>query len=242
MDIKRVLVFNIQGKFAHFKKFYSNKSSLTYKIPPRTVLMGMIASILQYSRDSYYDILDSNRAKFGVKIIRPGIPHFECMNYLKEDGNHTQVRLELLVPKNDIIEYQVFFTHEDIELMKELEERIKESNFGYGLFLGQRQFRATAEYVKVVKETHITLLKEYEGKIGTLTFKDNIKQLKVDGYARLSMDNMAVSFKKVEEGRAPERMAKVCFDEEGNSISGIFYEVLKIEESYISFFTGVEGD
>ncbi len=242
MDIKRVLVFNIRGKFGHFKKFYSNKSSLTYRIPPRTVLMGMVASILEYSRDSYYDVFAPDKAKFGVKVIKSGVPHFECMNYLKEDGNHTQVRLELLVPKDDIIEYQIFFAHEDIKLMEKLEKKIKENNLGYGLFLGQRQFRANAEFVKGIKGKKITLLKNYEGKIDTLTFKDNIKQLDVDDYARLTVDNMAASFKKAKVGREPEKMVKVCFEEEGNSISGIFNEVLKIEDRYISFFTKIARD
>ncbi|WP_051412193.1 CRISPR-associated protein Cas5 [Halonatronum saccharophilum] len=242
MDIKRVLVFNIRGKFAHFKKFYSNKSSLTYRIPPRTVLMGMVASILEYSRDSYYDIFTPDEAKFGVKVIKEGVPHFECMNYLKEDGNYTQVRLELLVPKDDVIEYQVFFTHEDIELMERLEDKIKKDNLGYGLFLGQRQFRANAEFAKVIEKKDITLVKDYEGKIDTLTFKDNIKQLDVDDYARLTVDNMTASFKKVKVGREPKKMVKVCFEEEGNSINGVFNEVLKVEESYISFFTEIVRD
>ncbi|MFW6016512.1 MAG: CRISPR-associated protein Cas5, partial [bacterium] len=173
MDIKRVLVFNISGKFAHFKKFYSNKSSLTYRIPPRTVLMGMVASILEYSRDSYYDILGSNRAKFGVKINKPGIPHFECMNYLKEDGNHTQVRLELLVPKDNIIEYQVFFSHEDLEIMNVLEAGLSNNKLGYGLFLGQRQFRANSKLIKVIEKEDISLRSDYVGEISTLTFKNN---------------------------------------------------------------------
>jgi len=242
MDIKRVLVFNIRGKFAHFKKFYSNKSSLTYRVPPRTVLMGMIASILEYPRDSYYDAFAPNKAKFGVKVLKAGTPHFECMNYLKEDGKHTQVRLELLVPKDNVIEYQVFFTHENIELMERLEEKIKKSNLGYGLFLGQRQFRANAEFIKVIDEKDIALVKDHKGKVDTLTFKDNIKQLDVDEYARLTVDNMAVSFKKVKVGREPKKMVKVCFEEEGISINGIFNEVLKIEESYISFFTEIVGD
>ncbi len=242
MDIKRVLVFNIRGKFAHFKKFYSNKSSLTYRVPPRTVLMGMVASILEYSRDSYYDAFAPDKAKFGVKVVKAGVPHFECMNYLKEDVKHTQVRLELLVPKDDVIEYQVFFTHEDIELMERLEDKIKKRNLGYGLFLGQRQFRANAEFVKVIEEKDITLVKDYEGKIDTLTFKDNIKQLDVDDYARLIVDNMAASFKKVKVGREPKKMVKVCFEEEGNSINGVFNEVLKVEESYISLFTEIARD
>ncbi|GAB6137788.1 CRISPR-associated protein Cas5 [Halanaerobaculum tunisiense] len=240
MNINKILVFNIRGKAAHFKKFYSNKSSLTYRVPPRSVLMGMVASILGYPRDSYYEEFAPNRAKFGVKIIKPGIPHFECMNYLKEDGGHTQVRLQLLLPKEDIVEYQIFFTHKNDEIVEKLAGKIKEDKLGYGLFLGQRQFRATAEFVKVIE--FFNKLRNYQGKVSTLTFKDNIKKLNENSQAKLTVDTMPASFKEVKSGREPEKMVKVCFEEEGRSIVGSFDEVLEVEEENISFFTPIVRD
>ncbi|WP_408956094.1 CRISPR-associated protein Cas5 [Natroniella sp. ANB-PHB2] len=240
MDINKILVFNIKAKAAHFKKFYSNKSSLSYRIPPRTVLMGMVASILGYSRDSYYQDLAPAKAKFAIKIISPAIPHFECMNYLKEGGGHTQVRLQLLLPKKDLIKYQIFFTHQDEKLLKELAEKIKQDKFGYGLFFGQRQFRASAQFIKVVED--VKLLKDYQGQIDTLTFKDNIQELNLKDRTKLTVDNLPASFKKVKSGREPEQIVEVCFEEEGKAINGVFNEVLKVEEKHISFFTPIVGD
>ena len=49
-----LLVFDISGKFAHFRKYYTNSSSLTYLVPPRTSIYGLIAGILGLERDSYY--------------------------------------------------------------------------------------------------------------------------------------------------------------------------------------------
>jgi len=240
MDINKVLVFNIRGEMAHFKKFYSNKSSLTYRVPPRTVLMGMVASILGCSRDSYYEVFAPSKAKFGIKLTKPGVPHFECMNYLKEGGGHTQVRLQLLLPKEDIIEYQIFFTHEDDKVLDKLGQKVKKAELGYGLFLGQRQFRATTKFVKVVNSCDE--IRDYQGNISTLTFKDNIKELNADSHTRLTVDNMPASFKKVKSGRKPEQMVEVCFEEDGRLINGVFDEVLKIGEEYISFFTPIVRD
>lgn len=237
MKINKILVFNIKGKSAHFKKFYSNKSSLTYRIPPRTVLMGMVASILGYSRDSYYQDLAPDKAKFGIKVINPGVPHFECMNYLKEDGGHTQVRLQLLLPKKDLIKYQIFFTHQNDELFEELVEKIRQNKFGYGLFFGQRQFRASAEFIKVVKD--VKLLENYQGRIDTLTFKDNIQKLNLKNQTKLTVDNLPASFTKVKSGREPEQIVEVCLEEEGRPIDGVFNEVLEVGKEYISFFTPI---
>jgi CRISPR-associated protein Cas5h len=72
MEIDKLLIFEIGGKFAQFKKFYTNSSSLTYPIPPRTVLMGMVASILEENRDEYYNWLSPSNSKFGIKIINGG--------------------------------------------------------------------------------------------------------------------------------------------------------------------------
>ncbi|ACL70272.1 CRISPR-associated protein Cas5 [Halothermothrix orenii] len=237
MDINQVLVFKIKGKIAHFKKYYSNKSSLTYKIPPRTVLMGIVASILEKPRDSYYELLSPQQAKFGVKIESESYTHFECMNYLKEDGGHTQVRLQLLLPANNMLSYKVFFTHQDESLLKELATKIKNKIYGYGIYLGQRQFRATAEFDDLIED--IDIIKDYTGNLKTLTYKDNIKKLNDTTTYNLILDNMPVSFKKVNSGREPEKVVEVCYEENGANINGSFYEVIKLKDDYISFYTPV---
>lgn len=237
MDVNKVLVFNIRGKTAHFKKYYSNKSSLTYRIPPRTVLMGMVASILKYPRDSYYDILSPEKAKFSIKIEKNSSTHFECMNYLKESGGHTQVRLQLLLPKEDRIEYKVFFTHKEESLVEELAKKIKNNKLGYGLFMGQRQFRATADYKYLTNKVKIK--KDYTGEITTLTSRDNIENFDIKDNLSLNVDNMPLSFEKIKNGRRPQEMLEVCYEENGRNIRGDFKEAIEVDDEHISFFTPV---
>ena len=237
MDINKVLVFNIKGKTAHFKKYYSNKSSLTYKLPSRTVLMGMVSSILKYSRDSYYDIFSPDKAKFGIKIKKAGSTHFECMNYLKEGGGHTQVRLQLLLPKENNLEYKVYFTHENDKIIDELENKIKNNELGYGLFFGQRQFRADLEFKYVIDNLNIR--ENYKGEITTLTFKNNIKDFEINNDLELTVDNMPVSFNKSKNGREPESILEVCYEENGDNLKGEFKEVIETSKENISFFTPI---
>ncbi len=63
----KITVFDLYGKFAHFRKFYTNSSSLTYLIPPRTTIEGIIAALLGYERDSYYDVLSVDKLNIAVK-------------------------------------------------------------------------------------------------------------------------------------------------------------------------------
>ena len=63
----RGVIFDIESKYAHFRKVYTNSSSLTYSVPPRTTLEGIIAAILGYERDTYYKMLDSSSVNIAVK-------------------------------------------------------------------------------------------------------------------------------------------------------------------------------
>lgn len=63
----KFLVFDLKGKFAHFRKFYTNSSSLSYLVPPRTVIEGMVAAILGFERDSYYDMFSAENLLVAVQ-------------------------------------------------------------------------------------------------------------------------------------------------------------------------------
>ena len=63
-----VLIFDLSGKMAHFRKYYTNSSSLTYYFPPRTVIIGLIAGLIGKERDSYYEIFSKDKAYVGISI------------------------------------------------------------------------------------------------------------------------------------------------------------------------------
>lgn len=238
MKFNRALSFYIKGRTAHFKKYYSNKSSLSYILPTRTVLMGMIASILEYPRDSYYEILSPEIAKFGVQIVNPVYKHIECMNYLKDGGGHTQVRLQLVFPKDaESLKYRVYFTHKNNSILDELENKLINQKTGYGLFLGQRQFRAVPEFIRSIDELEI--IKDYTGLLNSLTFTENIKSIDSSEEVDLVVENMPVHFDKVESGREPSKMDSFCFEENGQKIKGNFNQVIALNNQIISFYTPV---
>ncbi|MBE3588406.1 MAG: CRISPR-associated protein Cas5 [Thermoanaerobacteraceae bacterium] len=157
--MKQVLIFDLLGPMAHFRKYYTNSSSLTYGFPPRTVLMGVVAAVLGYERDSYYEELD--RGRFAVVIKVPGRRLIQTVNYVrtkKEDlaelrrlgrARGTQIPLEFLWPArgNHNLCFRVFFTHPDAGLVEEAACRLRENRSYYPLYLGLTECIARGEYV-----------------------------------------------------------------------------------------------
>lgn len=62
------LTFDISGDFGFFKKFYTTSSPLTYEIPPKTALTGILGAILGLSYKQRYKLFE---CKFGIRILNP---------------------------------------------------------------------------------------------------------------------------------------------------------------------------
>lgn len=148
---------------AHFRKVYSNSSSLSYFIPPRTTIVGMIAGLLGYERDSYYDDFNIDRCKIAVGINQPIKKTIQTLNYLmiKKQGDFnasmeypSQTPTELVIPQNirtGYLEYQVWINHDDNKILGTLEKNIKDKlvyqSSGISLGLGPAYNLGWTEYV-----------------------------------------------------------------------------------------------
>lgn len=71
MELGKALVFDLWGDYAHFRKIETTTSPLTYSFPTRTALSGLIAAIMGLERDSYYDLFNSENARFALRILSP---------------------------------------------------------------------------------------------------------------------------------------------------------------------------
>lgn len=156
-----LLVFDLVGPMAHFRKFYTNSSSLSYPFPPRTTLMGIIAALLGWERDSYYEELGSDRARIGVAIKAPVRSVMQTVNYLAtDDGDwhgvkrRTQIPLELILPRPParLLRYRVFFSHEEEALVRTLYEQLQAEHYAYPLCFGITECPAWVENVHLYDE------------------------------------------------------------------------------------------
>lgn len=67
----KCLSFTISSPFAHFRKVETSSTRLTYGIPPRTTVNGLLAAILGLDRDSYYDVFNLTHSAVSINIANP---------------------------------------------------------------------------------------------------------------------------------------------------------------------------
>ncbi len=77
-----IISFDVCGKLAHFRKYYANNTAFTYSMPPRTTVMGVLAGMAGYERDTYYERLASEHLRIGIRILSPIKKAFHRLNFL----------------------------------------------------------------------------------------------------------------------------------------------------------------
>jgi CRISPR-associated protein Cas5h len=256
-NLERLLCFKISGKFAHFRKFYTNASSLSYLIPPRTVITGMLGSILQLPRDSYYEVLNEENCNISVAIAPTAFikKSTQSLNMLHLDyykkilsgsefkSIHSPCKMELLISTpNHFIEYLVYVAVPlGSSFFPGLEERLNELDCGFGLYLGQRQFRACIQDMQTFNAADILPLEQAEF-LDSLCLQENVLDLSANEDLHIIMEHMPIHMKqvpaqkKLAPGRETESVKGVMFERHGRRIYGRFKNCCKIGDKVISFY------
>lgn len=220
----KVLIFDIKGRFAHFRKFYTNSSSLSYGIPPRTTLIGLIASILGYERDEYYDIFDSEKMYITSKKLNSGSKILQSLNYIRAVNmreimvpkTHTQVPFEILTGDNGVC-FRVYLSYKNQDLFDQIEKRIIEGRFAYPPSLGTVNFNGSISYVGTVEAKFIRT----DGYLSICTpiRLEHIKEMDINMYTgKVIKERMVVDF---DSTRRAKKVASYIYDDDGKSISAV---------------------
>lgn len=166
-----VLVFDLRAKMAHFRKYYSNSSCLSYFIPPRTTIIGIVAGLLGRPRDEYYEEFSIDNCHIAVSVISPIKKIIQKMNYLhiedsiKKLGSSSfpsQTPVEFVIPQNireGCVGYRIWLHHRDPRVMEELQkvfrsERVYLSK-GIALALGSAQCLGWIENVSFIEGENV---------------------------------------------------------------------------------------
>ncbi|MCK4643613.1 type I-B CRISPR-associated protein Cas5 [bacterium] len=155
----KVLIFDVWGDYAHFRKIYTTTSPLTYSIPTRTSLCGLIGAIIGLSKEnnSYLNYFHLNQAKIGLRIV-----NYVKKVHIAENLIHTkdakgigmnlittraQIRFEFLKdPK-----YRIYFWHNDNKFYNRLKKNLVEHKSVYTPCLGLSENIANFGYIGEVK-------------------------------------------------------------------------------------------
>lgn len=150
-----VISFDISGKIAHFRKYYANNTALSFSIPPRTTIMGMLAAICGFPKDSYYELFSSGNIDIGIALLTKTKKTIHRLNLLRVLGqsdfrgskDHVQTPFEIVTGENikdSTITYRIFLRPVNIptEIFLNLKELIRNKGNSFALTLGAANFNA----------------------------------------------------------------------------------------------------
>jgi CRISPR-associated protein Cas5h len=164
IQINNVLIFDVWGYYAHFRRFYTTTSPLTFPIPPRTALCGLIAAIIGMEKEDneYLKYFTLDKASIGLRLLKPvkkviiaeNLIHTKNakgpgMNLITE---RTQIKFEFLKDP----EYRIYFYHTDEDIYQQLKENLINHKSVYTPCLGLSENIANFKFVgefKVKSET-----------------------------------------------------------------------------------------
>lgn len=229
-----ILTFEATGIYAHFRKIYTNSSSLSYYFPPPTTVAGMVAAMLGRERDSYYEEFRDENFKVAVKILKPLRKMTHTVNYMLVKGRKdlynrttpTQIPYEILTGVQDEVEYKFYFWHKDNDLLYELSDRIKNGKFAFPPYFGAAPFSCFISGGDIIETEEIAgdSLVSIHSVVNVQHIVENSIEV-INGLTRIIKDIIPVAFNA---DRVPERTAGVIFDEKCTPI------MLKLNTKYLS--------
>lgn len=134
----KILIFEIWGDYAHFKKIYVTTSALSYAVPFKTSIYGLISAFLGFEKqeNKYLKNFEKEKCKIGIQVLSQ--IKFQKVNINLSDepgpikGNRKPTTMEFVKKPH----YRIFFLHEDGEIYDKLLNSIKKRDSVYTPVLG----------------------------------------------------------------------------------------------------------
>lgn len=256
-----ILSYKVKGKFAHFRKYYANNTAFSFSIPPRTSIMGMIAAVMGWEKDSYYEALSSENFRIGVRVLTPLKKSFHRVNFLsiksigdlsknlasdfRGEGGRIQTPFEVVsawdISKGDVV-YQIFIAPNNSgnEIYEQLKSHFLKNTPVFNVSLGTANFMASISDVQEIKNS---LIREQNSDdfvlINSAIPTHLIEELKFDkeeydNYNFVEEDMMPGDFVG-NNNREVSKMNKLLFSTTPNplrvKLSGSFYQAKLPDET-----------
>jgi CRISPR-associated protein Cas5h len=219
--MERVLVFDVWGEYAHFRKYYTTTSPLTFSMPPRTAVCGLIAAIIGLNKDEYISHFSKDKADISVRIMAPinkirfsenliDTVSTSTMNRIK---NRTQIRFEFL--KN--ARFRIYLRHKESVLYQQLREYLIHHKCVYTPCLGLSEHIANFGFVGEFGC-------EIRSEIDDFVQIDSVIPIREDSNLKIKFDENGGEYFhetlpiEMEEDRTLREYCKVAFERNGAPI------------------------
>ena len=231
MKSLKLLVFELSGEYGHFRKFNTTSSPLTFAIPTRTAIAGILGAILGVERElgpnvfregviPVNELFDKSNSKIAIQILAPVKKVHIAFNLLNTKSaasffnitNRTQIEFELL--KNP--SFRIFLSHKDDAIFEELSDRIKAVRHHFTPYLGLSQFTSLVKW----KSNEICLLENATQEYSPIHSVINYSKMEVDHPIKFdkgffTTDTMPMAMKR---DRVVTDYSEVLLEREGKPI------------------------
>jgi CRISPR-associated protein Cas5h len=234
-----VLVFDLMGDYAHFRKTYTTASQLTYGIPPRTTLGGMIAGILGLERDSYYPLFQEGNSIFSLALMKPIKKQKINLNLLKTkdetlgliDPTKTPPkRIERIQVPFEMVKdphYRVFTWFSDNRKFEELESYLKEHKSVYTPYLGISELLGDFKFIGKAE------MEKREGKANIDSIIGDTDQVIIEYDKKYVRERVPGFFS---QERVPTDYIDLIYEPDGKSIQVEDSDYWRVGDQNIIFF------
>lgn len=219
--------FTIEGKWGHFRRIDTTTVKQSYRVIPPTTAMGLIAAILGYDRDSYYDRFATDSAAFAISAERPIEPFQLAKLELSTTENDFESGASKGVLRNLIARettandrqqrlyeylrdpaYRITLAVDDEDTREELVTRLSNRDYVYTPSLGR------TECVGYISDWG-----EYEIEASAADEVDSTAPLDVvKPTTEVSVERTVQRFKATEHSRQPTGFVSYAFSKSGGTV------------------------
>ena len=226
--IDKVLVFDIWGDYAHFRKIETTTSPLTYFIPTGTSLAGLLSGIAGLERNSYYHYFYPENAKLSIGVLKSLKKVRININLIKTDDGFYLWDIEkdkrFPAPFEFVKEpkYRIYIWLNDRELYNKLKEYLQYHKCFYTPYLGISELIANFSFVGEFEAT--MQHSNNEAEIHTVVRKDK-SQLIVEPGKLYIKERIPIY---MDSNRVVQEYADVFLEANGRPIkvkSAVYYKI-----------------
>ncbi|MCE1169375.1 MAG: type I-B CRISPR-associated protein Cas5b [Sphingobacteriia bacterium] len=245
MNSKELLIFDIKGEYGHFRKYNTTTSPLTYSIPTRTAIVGMLGAIIGMERevsDGVYqegvipvqEFFSKKDCDIAVQIMKPikkvnigfNLINTKTSFYNLTRAGRTQIEFELVKD----VHYRIFLTMANEVFFRELSNLIKNKHHYFTPYLGLAQFTAEIDYIQLTRANEVFSSGAYTEIITAVNISKLHGEAPVEFQREFvySANNMPITMDRY---RNVLEYSEVLIEKSGNSLKvnvPAFYEVDKV--------------
>jgi len=234
----KVIAFKIFGDFAHFRKFYTTSSPLTFPFPPPTAVRGILGAILGFGKEEYIE--KTRDFWIGVKINRPVKKIRLGLNLIFTKGSsgkfdptlipsrkgdvnktlRTQIKAELVKEPS-----YTLYVYSDT-YFKELYTHLSEKKTHYTLCLGLSELIANFEFEGIYTAKKIG----FSSSVSSVVPVGKLVDIDIERIQRLGKERIPVY---MNQERRVLKYEDVIYSLEGKPLYGTVKDLFELENGEV---------